>query len=516
MAPPKHCDSPALHSISIGIRQAHDKIPYLARNRSFKSLFADPIFTPLGAPLCFLRLFFFDYKSRHSFLRFPRIMIGRSNNLHRPRRSVRKYVWALAIIFVFCLWQSGTVSRRRATDPEATLGPLTSKTSPDYIEAIVKHESPIAAGHVGSRHVHPKPAPVLAADIGHLPSSHQSNTQAVNNRNRNAGSAGRGDSALTKEDDMEGHELDDIERLGEHRDDDSVEHAAKLTHPDDDGADAADSGAAAKNDGQGLPAANSHDLSKEQRVLKEDDIDDSEAPLKPQRSEGKQAPISLLNEQTPWSENYDFPSWDECQELKEKAESLPDLVHVPFEVSVKDVVLEGWEDEWIAKAIYKGPKLAEPKIDFVYTWVNGSQQELTATMKPYEINSSLNDADGVWMASHGSNRYREWDELRYSMRSVEKYAGRFTNRIQILVNAFKNSKIDESSPTTYGKQRPHWLRTDMEKVQVLSQEEFFGPEERKCLPSFDSLTIENQLYNTKSETDRVSLSTTVFISHAPC
>jgi hypothetical protein len=56
----------------------------------------------------------------------------------------------------------------------------------------------------------------------------------------------------------------------------------------------------------------------------------------------------------------------------------------------------------------------------------------------------------------------------------------------------------------------------MEKVQVLSQEEFFGPEERKCLPSFDSLTIENQLYNTKSETDRVSLSTTVFISHAPC
>jgi hypothetical protein len=139
--------------------------------------------------------------------------------------------------------------------------------------------------------------------------------------------------------------------------------------------------------------------------------------------------------------------------------------------------------------------------------VNGSQQELTQTMKPYEINSSLNDADGVWMASHGSNRYREWDELRYSMRSVEKYAGHFANRIQILVNAFKNPQTDVSSPITYGKQRPHWLRSDMEKVQVLSQEEFFGPEERKCLPSFDSLTIENQLYNTKSEVDRVSLPT---------
>jgi Asp-tRNA(Asn)/Glu-tRNA(Gln) amidotransferase C subunit len=141
----------------------------------------------------------------------------------------------------------------------------------------------------------------------------------------------------------------------------------------------------------------------------------------------------------------------------------------------------------------------------VFVGVNGSQPELTKTMKPYELNSSLNDAEGVWIASHGSNRYREWDELRYSMRSVEKYAGHFTNRIQILVNAFKNFKTDETSPTTYGKQWPQWLRTDMEKVQVLSQEEFFGPDERKCLPSFDSLTIENQLYNTKSEVDRVSL-----------
>jgi hypothetical protein len=28
-------------------------------------------------------------------------------------------------------------------------------------------------------------------------------------------------------------------------------------------------------------------------------------------------------------------------------------------------------------------------------------------------------------------------------------------------------------------------------------------DEMKCLPSFNSLNIENQLYNTKSETDRV-------------
>lgn len=123
-------------------------------------------------------------------------------------------------------------------------------------------------------------------------------------------------------------------------------------------------------------------------------------------------------------------------------------------------------------------------------------------MHPYEVNSTLNDDEGVWLASHGSNRYREWDELRYSMRSVEKYAGSFANRIQILVNAFEERSHDGSQIVNMGKQRPHWLK-DVEQVQVLSQEEFFGPEERKCLPSFDSLTIENQLYNTKSETDRV-------------
>ena len=134
----------------------------------------------------------------------------------------------------------------------------------------------------------------------------------------------------------------------------------------------------------------------------------------------------------------------------------------------------------------------------IYPGVNGSQQEFVDTMRPYELNSTLNDPDGVWLESHSSNRYREWDELRYSVRSVEKYASKFMNQIQILVNAYK------TEDDTYGKQRPHWLKEDHAKAQVLSQEEFFGREERKCLPTFDSLTIENQIFNTPSDVDRVS------------
>lgn len=126
-------------------------------------------------------------------------------------------------------------------------------------------------------------------------------------------------------------------------------------------------------------------------------------------------------------------------------------------------------------------------------------------MRPYETESTLNDKQGIWIASHGSNRYREWSELRYSMRSVEKYAGTFVNRVQVLVNAFEERSQNGTHVFRMGKQRPDWLSDETRHipVEVLSQEQFFGPEERKCLPSFDSLTIENQLYNTESETDRV-------------
>jgi len=66
------------------------------------------------------------------------------------------------------------------------------------------------------------------------------------------------------------------------------------------------------------------------------------------------------------SENYTFPHWSECFAIKERADSLPDMIFVPFEESVSDIVLGGWEDDWVANAQYVGPKLEEPKIDFVY------------------------------------------------------------------------------------------------------------------------------------------------------
>jgi hypothetical protein len=79
-----------------------------------------------------------------------------------------------------------------------------------------------------------------------------------------------------------------------------------------------------------------------------------------------QSPIQVLRNMAAWSEHYRFPSRADCEEVREKADTLPDMVFVPFEDAVADMELMGWEDLWVSKARYAGPKLAEPKIDFVY------------------------------------------------------------------------------------------------------------------------------------------------------
>jgi hypothetical protein len=109
------------------------------------------------------------------------------------------------------------------------------------------------------------------------------------------------------------------------------------------------------------------------------------------------------------------------------------------------------------------------------------------------------------------NRYRDWDELRYSIRTVEKYAQSFRNKIQLVVNAVADPKeaakaTVDSTAQIIGKQTPLWLKNDghtRDVVEILSQEDFFSENQQGCLPTFNSLTIENQIFNIKSDTDRV-------------
>jgi hypothetical protein len=78
------------------------------------------------------------------------------------------------------------------------------------------------------------------------------------------------------------------------------------------------------------------------------------------------APVPALEQMTPWSRDYKFPTHRECEDVREKADALPDMIFVPFEDAITDINLSGWEDLWVSKARYTGPKLTEPMIDFVY------------------------------------------------------------------------------------------------------------------------------------------------------
>ncbi len=68
-----------------------------------------------------------------------------------------------------------------------------------------------------------------------------------------------------------------------------------------------------------------------------------------------------------------FPTYSEYAALNEMAEALPDIVHLPFEDTTSEVILQGWEDQWFADAefdVVRWGTLNETKIDFVYTCKN--------------------------------------------------------------------------------------------------------------------------------------------------
>ncbi|KAI0017544.1 hypothetical protein F4780DRAFT_754921 [Xylariomycetidae sp. FL0641] len=197
--------------------------------------------------------------------------------------------------------------------------------------------------------------------------------------------------------------------------------------------------------------------------------------------------------------------------------ALPDVLKIPFGEAVADVALEGWEDEWFSAGHYDNDTyggLEEPKMDFVYNWVNGSDEAFKNIRRPFELDSPLNTADGKWLSQHSINRYRDWDELRYSLRSVEAYANGFLNKIQLLVNSVGRNPYRNDGKGMHP-QRPTWLREDeitKRHVQVLSHESFFQGEEKRCLPTFNSLSIESQIHRTPSSTDNlVALSDDMFL-----
>lgn len=109
-------------------------------------------------------------------------------------------------------------------------------------------------------------------------------------------------------------------------------------------------------------------------------------------------------------------------------------------------------------------------IDLVYMWVDGNDAEWQAKRAHYsgQCPDRSRGADAISVA-----RWRNNDELRYSLRSMEMYAP-WVNHIYIITD----------------NQRPEWL-ANHPKVSIVDHREILPPE---ALPTFNSEAIESCLY----------------------
>jgi hypothetical protein len=124
-------------------------------------------------------------------------------------------------------------------------------------------------------------------------------------------------------------------------------------------------------------------------------------------------------------------------------------------------------------------KTAYADIDVVYTWVNGSDP-VWLKKKTYwsnlGINKSVNDTDTSKAdESNSANRYRDNNELKYSIRSIERYAPWVRNIYLVTDN-----------------QIPNWLNLENDRLIMVTHSDIFP--NKSHLPVFSSPAIESHLH----------------------
>jgi len=109
-------------------------------------------------------------------------------------------------------------------------------------------------------------------------------------------------------------------------------------------------------------------------------------------------------------------------------------------------------------------------IDFVVTWIDGNASEWQAEYKNYYKEEKGVDASLA--------RVRDWDNLHYWFRGVEKYAP-WVNKIHLV---------------TWG-HLPEWLKKDADKLNIVNHTDFIPKE---YLPTFSCNPIELNLHRIKN------------------
>ena len=104
-------------------------------------------------------------------------------------------------------------------------------------------------------------------------------------------------------------------------------------------------------------------------------------------------------------------------------------------------------------------------IDVVIPWVDGNDPNWQMLKDQYK---------GVKSADKSESRYRDWDNLQYVFRGIEKFWP-WVNRVFLI---------------TCG-QKPQWLNTNCEKLKLVNHTDYIPKE---YLPTFSSHTIELNLH----------------------
>jgi len=112
------------------------------------------------------------------------------------------------------------------------------------------------------------------------------------------------------------------------------------------------------------------------------------------------------------------------------------------------------------------------KIDFVIMWVDGNDPEWQKEKAKYSTNQG--DQRNI--------RFRDWDNLQYWFRGVEKYAN-WVNKIHFV---------------TWG-HVPSWLNTEHPKINIVNHKEIINNE---YLPLFNSQAIEMNLHKIPGLTEK--------------
>lgn len=120
-----------------------------------------------------------------------------------------------------------------------------------------------------------------------------------------------------------------------------------------------------------------------------------------------------------------------------------------------------------------GEKMMNSEIDFVITWVDGRDEKWLAEKRQYTPEKESDNREV---------RFRDWGNLRYWFRGVEKYAP-FVRKIFFV---------------TWG-HIPEWLDTSNPRLEIVNHRDYI-PE--KYLPTFNSHTIELNLHRIKGLSER--------------